>query len=424
MPSDHDSPDGIFGAVLAFEGIRDAATVMNGPTGCKSYPSWFSERSYPCRDRDPYTDVPFKYYKRFFFTQPRVPCTYMDSDDYIMGTCGKLDEVFEEVMSLKPNLIGIINSPGASLIGETLSLKDEKGTVVRIESPEPSVPMGTGFQNTMMRIVERISPRKHEKRKGVNLVGISIWDLHWEDSIDDLKQLLGLCGISVNTVIGAGCSVSELKDSGSAELNVVIYRDFASEIVKWYERELNVPYVESKFGAPIGFDALEDWILGICKKLNADPSGAMEAIKNKRQRAANVLLSLYTVHKPVIGHTFSISANGAIVHPIMTFLYDYLGMLPVAFNTGADRTFDSEIERFVNDNGLDVSGDVFDTPADVIIGDGASVASAEYRGVAIGGYDVARQGRIIVPIRERPVLGLGGTMNLLDEVMNVVRRMD
>jgi nitrogenase molybdenum-iron protein alpha/beta subunit len=424
MPSDYDRPEGILGLALAFEGIIDSVTIMNGPTGCKSYPAWFSEHSYPCRDKESYTDVPFKYYKKFFFTQPRVPCTYMDSDDYIMGTCGKLDEVFEEALALRPNLIGLINSPGASLIGETLSLKDEQGVIVRLESPPPSVPLGEGFQTAMIRILEKLSPNRNKKSKVVNLVGISIWDLNWEDSIADLKHLLGLCKISVNAVIGAGCSVSELRDTGSAELNVIIHRDFGLEIAKWYEKELEIPYVESRFGAPIGFDAVEDWIMRICEKLNADPKNAMNAIKKQRKRAADALLALYTVHKPTIGHTFSVVANGAIVYPVMTFLYEYLGLLPVAVNTGTDRTFDKEIEQFVKENDLDISENVFDTHADVMIGDGGSVASAEYLGTVTGGYDVSRPGRVIVPIRERPVLGLGGTMELIDAVMNTVRRMD
>jgi hypothetical protein len=59
-----------------------------------------------------------------------------------------------------------------------------------------------------------------------------------------------------------------------------------------------------------------------------------------------------------------------------------------------------------------------------MIGDGDSVASAEYRGIIFGGFDIVRPGRRIVRIKERPVLGLGGTMRLLDSVMNTVRRMD
>jgi len=424
MSSEYDMPEGILGISLAFEGIKDSAAIMNGPTGCRSYPAWLSEHAYPCRDKECYTDVPFKYYKRFFFTQPRIPCTYMDGDDYIMGTREKLDEVFEDVMSLKPNLVGLINSPGASLIGETLTLKAEKGTIVKIESPLPSVPLGMGFQDTMIKILETLSPKEQKKRKGVNLVGMTIWDLGWEDTIDDLKGLLELCGITVNTVIGAGCTVSELQNSGKAELNVIVHRDMGKEIAKWYEKELNVPYVESKLGAPIGFDALEDWILRICEKLNVNPSKAMKKIKEKRERVANVLLSLYTVHKPTVGHTFSVGAQGSVAYPVMSFLYNYLGLLPVAISTGTDRSFDDEIEKFVKDNELDVSDDVSETPAVVMIGDGVSVASAEYRGLVKGGFDIARRSRIIVYIEERPLLGLRGTMRLLDGVMNVARRMD
>ncbi|MCL2143496.1 MAG: nitrogenase component 1 [Methanomassiliicoccaceae archaeon] len=424
MSSEYDRPEGLLGVSLAFEGISDAATIINGPTGCKSYPAWFSEHAFPCRDKECYTDVPFKYYKRSFFTQPRVPCTYMDGDDYIMGTGEKLNEVFEEVMALDPSLVGIINSPGASLIGETLKLRSEKGIVVRIESPAPSVPLGVGLQDTMIRILAALPAERHEKRKGVNILGMSVWDLHWEDSVADLKYLLGLCGITVNTVVGAGCSVSELKNSGSAELNVIVRRDLGLEVAKWYEKELGVPYFESKMGAPIGFDALEDWITGICERMNADPTDAMKRIKEQRERAANVLLSLYTVHKPTVGHTFSVVTAGPIAYPVMSFLYSYLGILPVAVNTGSDRTFDDEILRFIKENGLDVTCEAFDTPADVMIGDGNSVSSAISRGIVTDGYDIARRGRTIVCIKERPVFGLGGTMCLLDGVMNALRRMD
>ncbi|MCL1984284.1 MAG: nitrogenase component 1 [Methanomassiliicoccaceae archaeon] len=424
MSSEFDRPEGILGISLAFEGISDAVTIMNGPTGCKSYPAWFSEHTYPCRDKDCYVSDHFKYYKKFFFTQPRVPCTYMDSDDYIMGTCGKLDEVFEEVKALKPKMIGMINSPGASLIGETLSLKKEEGIIVRMESPQPSVPLGTGFQDTMIKILDTLSIKRKAERKGVNILGMSVWDLGWEDSIKDLKDLLALCGIKVNTVVGAGCSVRELKNSGGAELNVIVHRDMGIDIAKWYERELDVPYVESRYGAPIGFDALEDWLLRICEFLNKDPSKAMRKIKEQRERAAKVMLALYTVHKPTLGRTFSVAASGSIAYPVTTFLYSYLGLLPVSIFMGSDRSFRKEIQSFIEENDLDVSEDVFDTPADVMIGDGDGIASAEYRGIIIGGFDMVRPSRIIVPLKERPVLGLGGTMRLLDGVMNIIRRMD
>ena len=424
MSSEYDRPEGTLGILMAFEGITDSATVVNGPTGCKYYPGVATEQAWPCRDKECYTEKPFKYYRRFFFTQPRVPCTYMDADDYIMGTGSKLDEAFAEVMASGPNLVGLVNSPGASLIGETLSLKDEKGIVVRMENPLPSVPFGTAFQETMIKILEALSPKKIKKRKGINLIGMSVWNLDWEDSVRDLKDLLSLCNITVNAVIGAGCSVADLKGSGKAELNVIVHRDIGLEIAKWYERSLDVRYVESKMGAPIGFDALEDWILRICEELNADPSKAMKKINEQRERTANVLLSLYTVHKTTVGKTFSVAAEGSLAYPVARFLYSYLGLYPVALRTGLDTSFSAEISKFTEENGLSISEEAFDTPADVMLADGNSVASAIFRGLIPEGFDIVRPGRRIVRIKERPVLGLGGTMRLLDSVMNTIRRMD
>ena len=150
----------------------------------------------------------------------------------------------------------------------------------------------------------------------------------------------------------------------------------------------------------------------------------MKKIKEQRERTANVLLSLYTVHKTTVGKTFSVAAEGSLAYPVTRFLYSYLGLLPVALRTGLDTSFSAEISQFIEENGLSVSEEAFDTPADVMLADGNSVASAIFRGLIPEGFDIVRPGRRIVRIKERPVLGLGGTMRLLDSVMNTIRRMD
>ncbi|MCL1984286.1 MAG: nitrogenase component 1, partial [Methanomassiliicoccaceae archaeon] len=260
MSFEYDRPEGMLGSILAIEGIRDSMTLINGPTGCKYYPSSSSEAAFTDRGLGDQKYNAFRYYREFFFSQPRVPCTYMDGKDYIMGAGDKPERAYEAVMKAEPNIVGLINSPGASLIGERLSLKNEKGLVVRLESPSPSVPVGTGFQNAFVKVLDTVSPKRCEKREGVNLIGMSIWHLGWEDSISDLTHLLEMCGIKVNTAIGAGCSVADIRDSGKAAMNVMVHRDFGSEVAKWYEKNLGVPSVGSDMGAPIGFDALEDWI--------------------------------------------------------------------------------------------------------------------------------------------------------------------
>ena len=73
-------PDSLMEAILAIEGIRDAVVVLNGPTGCKVFYGWLSDQQYPRAD---HLDVA-RHFKEFYFGQSRIPCTYLDEQDYFV----------------------------------------------------------------------------------------------------------------------------------------------------------------------------------------------------------------------------------------------------------------------------------------------------------------------------------------------------
>ena len=414
----------MLGYILAFEGIDDSMTLLNGPTGCKYYPASASETSYRNRKTGPQTFNPYLFQREFFFGQPRVLSTYMDGPDYIAGTKGKLSSAFDAMMPTDPKIVGIINSPGASLIGEDLSLKIKPSVpVVRIESPGYSEPMHEGFQKGIISILETVRPKKKKKseRSGINLLGISVWHLGWVDSVADLTNLLNLCDIDVNMTVGAGWSADDIRKSGDAELNVIIHEEFGSEVAKWYDSELNIPYVLSK-RLPLGFDALEKWIRDICKALNKSPKNALEEIKKKRARTATVLSCLHSSRRTPRGRSFSVFADGSTVYAVTEFLYDYLGMVPAAIGTGTDTSWDKRIGKLLKDRDIAPDDDVFNTPCDVIIADGNLISSLMERGIAHGGVAVGRPGLLNMNVMERPVLGLGGTIRLIDTVLNILER--
>ena len=414
----------MMGYILAFEGINDSMTLLNGPTGCKYYPASASETSYRNRDVGPQTFNPYIYQREYFFSQPRVPCTFMDGPDYISGTKGKLNGAFDAVMRTEPKILGVINSPGASLIGEDLSLKrDPEVPVVRIESPGYSMPMCEGFQNGLVSILETVRPEKVEKskRKGINLLGITVWHLGWVDSVSDLTELIGLCDVDVNMTVGAGWSADDIERSSSAELNVVIHEEFGLRVAEWYENELGIPFV-SPGRVPLGFDALETWVCGICGALGKDPRAALDAIRRRRTRAATVLSCLQVARRTPRGRTFSVFADGSTVYAVTEFLYDYLGMVPVAVGTGLDTSWDERIAKLLAERGLSPGDDVFNTPCDVMVADGNLISTSMERGVTHGGVAIGRPGLYSMNILERPVLGQEGTMRLIDTILNILER--
>ena len=44
MSFDLEKPEAFLGTMIALEGVKDAATIIHGPTGCKMYPSDLTER--------------------------------------------------------------------------------------------------------------------------------------------------------------------------------------------------------------------------------------------------------------------------------------------------------------------------------------------------------------------------------------------
>ena len=109
------------------------------------------------------------------------------------------------------------------------------------------------------------------EEKHVNLIGFSIFHQHWEGDIDELKRLLALCGIKVNAVLCAGCTVKELKSVTRAKVNLLIQDEFADELAFFLKSRFNMPILTPALGAPVGFKGTSHWIKTVCNVLDTDP---------------------------------------------------------------------------------------------------------------------------------------------------------
>jgi nitrogenase molybdenum-iron protein alpha/beta subunit len=406
--------EGLLGSLFAVEGVKNSITILNGPTGCKFYPSSVSEAEHSRRG----AFNPYLFSDEFFFCQPRIPCTYMDGDDLVMGTDEKLNRLYEKAVAMHPDIIGMVNSPGGSLIGSHLDLKNDKGVVtVSSESPGFSVRYGQGYQDMTVRILEQVMPADAVKKdRTVNLLGLSIDDLNWQDTIDDLTSLLAMCNIKV-IAASVNWSVDDIRRSACATANIVLSEEIGGKVAEWYADRFGTAVVDA--GIPLGFDNLEKWIEKVCKAVGTDPSPALDAIKECRHRAAAEIRRLNIFSGRPAGCTFSVSAPGNITLAVLTSLHSYLGMMPVAVECtdGARR---KEISAYLKDYAIEVSDDAFNTPADVYLGDGTVLSSLQFRGLIGGGVCICNPCLKGVMIAREPILGLEGTMRLLDSVMNAL----
>ncbi len=411
-------PEGFIGSIMAFEGVKGSITAMNGPTGCKYYPASLAEAM---TRRGGFN--PMMHDSRFYLGQSRIPCTYMDGNDYVSGCKARMEELWNDTCAREPSLVCLINSPGASLIGEELGFRSNI-PVAAIESPLPSSSFSEGYETANLAILHSISTVAEGcKDRTVNLLGISVADTGWEDSVEDLRWLLSLCGIEVICALGADCSVEDIRRSGTAALNVAVHDERCLRTARWYEAELGTPFFRSPQGAPIGFNPLRTWIEGICQRLATDPSPALTAIKEARSRAKREISRLDQYHGLPRGSSFSLQARPSLALPILKTLHGYLGMVPVAVNVTEEGPCKDAVETYLKEIGCgDAGTDLLSCPADIVVADGNTAANVLARGLASNAVDIDPPGLVSVNIRRDPLLGLDGTLRLLDRSLQGLRR--
>jgi nitrogenase molybdenum-iron protein alpha/beta subunit len=412
------------GAILAIEGLIDGAAVLNGPTGCKFYHASVSDTQLP---REGSLD-PILHSDLFYFGQPRVPCTYLDDEDYIYGSENKVRSVLPRMLEKGYRLIGVINSPGASLIGDEIPrIVEDSGIGVRHVSLESTGFTGRlvdGFQKGTVALLEELveeSERKVENK--VNLVGVSLYQRRWGHSVDHLTHLLGACGIEVGSVICAGSTVDQIASSAEVIGNVVVHEEYSDRVVKWYQGNHDIPWFSSEAGAPVGFEALEEWIEGVGRLTRMDMTPALRMVRGQRRRAHDLVSRYNSITGLPKGCSFGIRGDASLILPITTFLYDYLGMVPehVECNGTSDRSVSwNKLVGFLEGRGLEdcIRGSMDEKGFDVILADGNMVGSMVAMGRAGSGVVIGLPSISPMDLMRSPLLGLDGTLNLLDCVLN------
>ena len=166
------------------------------------------------------------------------------------------------------DLLAVVNSPGAALIGDDLKriaseiIQDRP--VIALESPGYSRHIWDGYSKACSDLIDRLVPSKcrfasDDDMKCVNLLGLSIFHKYYQGDIIELKRLLALCGIDVNCSLCCDCSVEEIKNLRKASLNVVVDPVYGLETAKILKQRYNMPYL-SLPGLPVGFSDTERFI--------------------------------------------------------------------------------------------------------------------------------------------------------------------
>ena len=413
-------PDGFTGILLAGESILDGAVVLHGPTGCRGHHSAMSERAFP---RDDVAER-LNFLEPFYFGQPRIPTTYLDGDDFVFGGREKLVKAIKETTKRNPSLITVVNSPGAALIGDNIAQAvAESGCTVPcaiVEMPALSCSLAEGYQQGLIAVLEALSPvRRTMEPRTVALVGLSVVHQHWAGSVEELRRLLGLCGIRVTCAVGGGSSVEEYRRLGSAACYAVVHDEYADRIAPWLSERYEGVVATSETGAPAGFEATKVWVRTIAQAVGADPAPALDHILSERRRVSRLIGQATGSSAAIKGMTFAVQGEPSMAFPLARWLYDYLGMLPVAIETpGTEKTkLRARLNEWLESIGC---GDAWQRPwlpeqPDLVFADGSEAAHA--RSIGHGGIELMLPTGAYLDIVPKAMLGVAGSCWLAEQVL-------
>lgn len=415
-------PDSLTGAIAAVEGIEDAAVLLNGPTGCKFYHGAFSENQLP---RVANID-PIYYAEEFYFGQPRVPATYLDDYDYVFGATEKLEKILPAVAAKNHSLIAVINTPGAALIGDDLLRFIHQSALsvpcIAIENTGFSQPPSSGYQDAVMTLLHALPQVPHHHReKSVNLAGISILHHHWQGNIAELIALLGHCSIRVNTVISAGCTLTDLQHLTAAQATVVVHDEFADQLAPFVHEQLNQQCISPASGAPIGFDATEQWITSVCEQLNADPAPALDKIREKRVQAYGFLNRFNALTGLPKGAGFGVQGEASFALSLVQWLHSYLGMVPLAVHlTDGTTEKRNALAAYLDSIGCEeaLGRSIGQCMPEVVFGSGALIARLRLQQRPFTGIETSLPVSGYQHVIPKKTMGAEGALFLIEMIIN------
>ena len=411
-------PDSLSGLVFGFEGIRNAVVLLNGPTGCKFYHSATADNQML---RQMAFD-PHNYPVLWYFGQPRVPCTWLDKSDYVFGSEEKIKEAIAFLRETTPfDLLVIINSPGAALIGDDLrrivneavsdlGMASSEAQVITIESPGYSRTIYEGYQRACQAAIEALGGDNRDPSAGasenaaapdqsvrpvrpkVNLLGLSIFHKYYQGDRQEYERLLSLCGIDVQTSLCCECEIEEIRRITEADLNVVVDPDYGLETARYLEKNFGMPYV-CPDGLPIGFEETERFFTRICETLGCDVAPLIEDSERARARSFLYISRINSLTGQPKGVRFAVHGSPAQKLGYSRFLTDYFGMSEDA-------------------------GDIWETDAKLVFADGNIIGGLKARGHLFTGIETGMPSLGYIDVIPKTHLGVNGALLICEQVLN------
>ncbi|HHY73317.1 MAG TPA: hypothetical protein GX497_08835 [Bacillus bacterium] len=261
------------GILWAFAGVKDAVVINHGTSGCNFYELVTASK----RTRE------------LIFN--RFASTGLEQEDIALsGGDEKLKAAITEMAARNDvSLIVIVANPVAALIGVDIeAIAREAGQhikqpILTFNNKAWKENAENGVEEAIYELIRHYcSESELSEQKGrhsldgvlrANIIGPTAETFNWDADEKEIKRLLDLIGIEVNTVLTYETTTEQLKSVPDASLNIVT-RAAGLKTARYLEEHYGIPYI---YGLPYGEKGTGEWLKQVAEAVGKEgPSPRFE----------------------------------------------------------------------------------------------------------------------------------------------------
>lgn len=175
---------------------------------------------------------------------------------------------------------------------------------------------------------EYVAKAKSKKKNLVNIWGVVPGlDPFFRGDLEEIKRLLNLLGIQVNTFYSYDESLENLYRAGSASANIVLSRVYGLEAAKSFQEKHGTPYIVEDI--PIGAQATVEFLDKITELLNLNKQSVDRVIAREKKNYYSYMERVADSYLDSDLQNYAVVVGNAnYCYPVTRFLAEEIGWLP------------------------------------------------------------------------------------------------
>jgi nitrogenase molybdenum-iron protein beta chain len=176
-------------------------------------------------------------------------------------------------------MVEMIGDDVQSVAGE---FKDEGKPIIAVNTPSFQGNSYYGYELLFSALAREVVKKAEKKNpKKVNVLGLVPGeDVFYKGNLREIKRVLSLLGLEVNTFVGEKETLDDFKNAGDAALNIVLSDIHGVKTAQEFERVHKIPYITT--GLPIGYFQTAEFLRQVAQQMDV-PAETVEVVLEQEQ---------------------------------------------------------------------------------------------------------------------------------------------